>query len=107
MTRTPRIKLPETAKAGDVIEVKTLVTHVMETGNRKDKDGHPIPRQIINAFTVNYAGRQVFRADLNSGVSANPYISFFVRVTGPGSFEFTWIDDAGERFIEITPLNVI
>lgn len=107
MTGKPRIKLPDAARVGEIIEVKTLVTHVMETGNRKDKDGHPIPRQIINAFTVNFAGQQVFRADLNAGVSANPYISFYVRVERPGAFEFTWIDDAGERFVETVPLNVI
>jgi len=102
-----RIKLPESAKIGDVIEIKTLISHVMETGQRKDADGKPIPRSIINSFQATFAGEQVFAAELHPGISANPYLSFFMKVPGPGELEFTWIDDAGVRVVEKMKLNVV
>jgi sulfur-oxidizing protein SoxZ len=102
----PRIKIPDSAKVGDVIEIKTLISHVMETGQRKDRDGKIIPRDIINTFAVSFAGKEVFRAALQPGISANPYIAFFMRVPGPGEFEFTWIDDAGKTVTEKAALNV-
>ena len=101
-----RIKLPEAAKVGDVIEIKTLVSHVMETGQRKDADGKTIPRSIINSFKATFAGAEVFSAELHPGISANPYLSFFMKVRGPGEFEFTWVDDAGAKIVEKQKLNV-
>lgn len=107
MATRPRIKIPDTAKPGETIEVKTLITHVMETGNRKDKDGVAIPRNIINTFVAKYADQEVFRAELGPGISANPYISFELKVPGPGTFEFAWTDDDGVTIIETMPLNVV
>lgn len=106
MSTKPRIKLPDSAKAGDIIEIKTLVAHVMETGQRKDQEGKPIPRDIINAFTVTFAGKDVFSAKLHPGIAANPYIAFFMKVPGPGEFEFSWLDDAGKKITEKLPLKV-
>lgn len=103
----PRIKLPETAKAGEIIEIKTLVSHVMETGQRRDQDGKVIPRMIINAFSAKFAGKEVFSAEIQPGISANPYIAFFMRVPGPGEFEFTWVDDNGDKGTERLKLNVV
>lgn len=103
----PRIKIPESAKPGDVIEVRTLVTHVMETGNRKDRTGNTIPRDIVNTFVATYAGKEVFRAELGPGISANPFISFPLKVPGPGVFEFSWTDDEGATLVEALPLNVV
>jgi sulfur-oxidizing protein SoxZ len=102
----PRIKLPEAAKVGEVIEVKTLISHVMETGQRKDPDGKTIPRSIISAFAVKFAGVEVFAAELHPGISANPYLSFFMKVPGPGEFEFTWTEDGGKKIVETQKLNV-
>ncbi|KAB2917900.1 MAG: thiosulfate oxidation carrier complex protein SoxZ [Hyphomicrobiaceae bacterium] len=103
----PRIKLPESAKVGDIIEIKTLISHVMETGQRKDAEGKPIPRNIINAFSAKFAGREVFSAELQPGISANPYLSFTMKVPGPGEFEFTWVEDGGARTVERLKLNVV
>ena len=103
----PRIKLPDSAKVGDVIEVKTLISHVMETGQRKEGDGKPVPRFIINSFTATFAGAEVFKAELYPGISANPYLSFNMRVPGPGEFEFTWTDDKGGKVSEKVRLNVV
>ena len=106
MAANPRIKLPETAKAGEVIEIKTLITHVMETGNRHDKTGKPIPRNIINTVTASFNGAEVFKADLQPGISANPYLAFFMKVPGPGELELSWLDDAGAKVTEKVKLNV-
>jgi sulfur-oxidizing protein SoxZ len=106
MSTKPRIRVPENAKAGDVIEVKTLISHVMETGQRKDRDGKPIPRNIINTFTATFNGKQVFKADLQPGISANPYLAFYMRVPGPGDLELTWLDDTGAKVVEKVRLNV-
>jgi sulfur-oxidizing protein SoxZ len=102
----PRIKLPESAKVGDVIEIKTLISHVMETGQRKDPDGKTIPRNILNSFAAKFAGTEVFTAELHPGISANPYLSFFMKVPGPGEFEFTWVEDGGAKIVEKQKLNV-
>ena len=102
----PRIKLPASAKVGEVIEIKTLVSHVMETGQRKDPDGKAIPRDIINAFSAKFAGAEVFSAELHPGISANPYLSFFIKVPGPGEFEFTWVEDGGNTIVDKETLNV-
>ncbi len=102
----PRIKLPEAIKVGDVIEIKTLISHVMETGQRKDKDGNTVPRDIIAEFTATFAGTQVFRAALQPGISANPYIAFHMRVVGAGDLILAWKDDAGKTTTETVPITV-
>ena len=85
------------AKAGQVIEIKTLISHPMETGNRKDKKGNKIPRNIINTFTAVFNGKQVFKGDLQSSVSANPYLSFYFKVPASGEMVFTWLEDSGKK----------
>jgi sulfur-oxidizing protein SoxZ len=102
----PRVKFPDSAKVGDIIEIKTLISHVMETGQRKSPDGQTIPRNIINTFSAKFAGNEVFKAELHPGISANPYLSFFMKVPGPGEFEFTWIEDGGNKVVEKQTLNV-
>lgn len=104
MAANPRIKLPESAKIGEVIEVKSLITHIMETGNRHDKYGKLIPRDIINLFVAKYAGQEVFRAEFGTGISANPFVAFQMRVPGPGTFEFSWTDDHGVTTVATAPL---
>lgn len=103
----PRIKIPDQAATGDIIEVKALITHVMETGNRRDAEGHPIPRNIIHTFMAHYGETLVFKAEFGSGISANPYLAFFMRVPGPGELRVTWLDDEGGETIERYPLNVV
>ena len=96
----PRIRLPDVIKVGDIIEIKSLVGHVMETGQRRDVDGKIVPRNIINAFAATFNGRTVFEAELQPGISANPYIAFTMKVSGPGELVFTWADDAGDKLVE-------
>lgn len=97
-TPTPRVRMPTTAKAGEVIEVKTLISHEMETGLRRDSSGKTVPRKIIKKFTATFNGKEVFTADWHPAVSANPYQAFFVRVPETGTFEFSWLDDDGSVY---------
>jgi sulfur-oxidizing protein SoxZ len=106
MKKPPRIKLPEAINPGQIIEVKTLATHVMETGNRKDGTGKIIPRDIIHTLTATFEGEDVFSATLGSGIAANPYIAFFMKVPGPGTLTLTWLDDGGTTTVEKVPLSV-
>lgn len=91
----PRIRLPSQIKPGDVIEVKTLVTHDMESGQRRDASGVLQPRRILNRMTCAYNGRPVFEATLEPAVAANPYVAFFLKATESGSLDFTWTEDDG------------
>ncbi len=95
MADKPRIKLPSEARKGEVIEIKTLIAHPMETGLRKDSDGKLIPRKIINKFTCDFNGRPVFSVDLEPGIAANPYLRFTALVEESGAFRFAWFDDDG------------
>jgi sulfur-oxidizing protein SoxZ len=98
----PRIKLDKKeVRRGETVEIKTLVSHVMETGLRHDLDGKLIPRMIINTFTCELNGKFVFGCDLESAVSANPYFQFRFKPEESGTLTFTWIDDEGVR-IEAT-----
>lgn len=103
----PRVRLPEKIRAGETIEIKALVTHVMETGNRKDAEGRPIPRNIIHTFTASFEGELIFRADLGPGISANPFLSFTLKVPGPGELRVSWRDDDGGETIERYTLDVV
>ena len=95
MADKPRLKLPNEAKKGEVIEIKTLMPHIMESGQRKDKDGKTIPRKIINKFACEFNGKPVFTADLEPAIAANPYLQFFAKVEESGTFKFSWTDDDG------------
>lgn len=87
--------MPDSAAAGDIIEIRALVQHPMESGFRPDALGRPIPRHIVERFTCNYAGVEVFRADLHPAVAMNPYFLFHVRAVESGEFLFRWEDDRG------------
>lgn len=101
-----RVTLPAVIKVNDIIEVKTRITHVMETGQRRDKDGVVIPRNIINSMTVLYRNKSVFKADLHASTSANPFISFYLRVTGPGPLSVAWTDDKGQTISDVVDISV-
>jgi len=95
----PRVKVPKTAAAGDIITIKTLISHKMESGQRKDKKtGELIPRKIINKFTCEFNGNQIFGCDMEPAISANPYLEFNALVNEAGTFKFSWTDDDGEVY---------
>jgi sulfur-oxidizing protein SoxZ len=94
------INLPKSAKRGDVIKIKTLVQHPMETGYRLDSNGAKIPRDIINRFTCTYNGEEVFHAELFPAIAANPFIAFSTTATESGELVFSWTDDDGQTQTE-------
>ena len=89
------INVPKIAKRGEIIEIKTLMSHIMETGYRHLASGEVVPRNIITSFTCRYNGVEIFRADLFPAIAANPFITFFTVATESGKFEFEWIGDKG------------
>ena len=89
------INVPKKAKRGDIIEIKTLMSHIMETGYRHTAAGDVVPRDIITSFTCRYNGTEIFRADFFPAIAANPYLSFFTIAKDSGKFEFEWIGDNG------------
>ena len=92
---TPKVKFNETAAKGDMLEVKTMIDHDMESGQRKDAAGKLIPRKIINAFSCSLNGKVLFSADLAPAISANPALNFFFTASESGTLEFKWTDDDG------------
>ena len=101
------INAPKTAKRGEVIELKTLILHPMETGFRAGTNGNLIPRNIIERFTATWNGTEIFRIDLSPAISANPFVSFYMRVPGPGELELTWTEDGGETAVERAKLEIV
>ena len=89
------INVPPRARRGEIIEIKTLMSHIMETGYRRTATGELVPRDIITSFACRYNGVEIFRADLFPAIAANPFISFFTVATESGKFDFEWIGDRG------------
>ena len=89
------VNVPKRAKPGEIIEIKTLMSHIMETGYRHTATGAIVPRDIITGFICRYNGAEIFRADLFPAIAANPFITFFTVATESGKFDFEWIGDNG------------
>ncbi|MGV6812701.1 MAG: thiosulfate oxidation carrier complex protein SoxZ [Brevirhabdus sp.] len=94
----PRVKVPKSAAAGETITIKTLISHKMESGRRKGKDGKLIPRSIINRFTCTFGDQSVVDVAMEPSISANPYFEFEATVPAAGEFKFTWYDDDGDVY---------
>ena len=100
------INVPPRAKRGEVIELKTLISHPMETGYRVGTNGAPIPRDIITLFSCTYNGEEIFRAELSPAIAANPFIAFFTTATESGELVFSWTDDHGQTQTEVRQITV-
>jgi sulfur-oxidizing protein SoxZ len=100
------VNVPAKVKKGQVFEIKTLFSHVMETGYRHDETGHPIPRDIINKFVCFYNNVEIFRADLFPAIAANPFIAFSTVATESGVLAMQWTDDKGEIYSETAHITV-
>ncbi len=102
----PRVKVPKSASAGEAIIIKTLISHNMESGQRKDSDGNVIPRSIINRFVVDFNGQNVIDVALEAAISTNPYFEFEATVPESGEFTFTWYDDDGDVYTDTKAIEV-
>ncbi|HSV53320.1 MAG TPA: thiosulfate oxidation carrier complex protein SoxZ [Burkholderiaceae bacterium] len=105
MART-LLNVPKTARAGEIIEIRTLIAHPMETGYRPGEQGQVLPRDIIRRFTCRYDGEVVFSAELYPAISANPYLAFSTVATVSGTLSFTWEGDNGFSQTENVALQV-
>lgn len=101
-----RITMPAEAKAGEIVEIRVLVRHPMDRGGQVDAEGRIVPRKILNRLTVTYAGEPVFRFDMHTGVSANPFVSFTTRAVATGDLVFEWREDGGAVFSRTARLIV-
>jgi sulfur-oxidizing protein SoxZ len=100
------INVPPKAKKGEVIEIKTLISHGMETGFRPSHNGSILPRDIITNFVCRYNGTEVFRAELYPAIAANPFLVFHTVATESGTLEFTWTGDNGFSAKESVKIEV-
>lgn len=101
-----RVQIPASAKRGEVIEVRIAIQHPMETGFRFDLMGRSIPKNVINSLVMRYNGAESFRAELGSGIAANPYLQFHTVAESSGEFVFEWVDDNGNRGEERARITV-
>jgi sulfur-oxidizing protein SoxZ len=104
---TALLYVPKTAKHGEVITLKAIASHPMETGHRREVTGKVIPRDILNQMTCHYDGIEIFRAEFFPAIAANPFISFTTIATQTGPITFRWVDDAGKVYTEKTELTVM
>ena len=105
MTRA-LINVPPKAKRGDIIEIKTLISHPMESGYRVGTNGSLIPRDIVSVFTCTYNGAEIFRVELSPAIAANPFIAFFTTATESGTLGFHWSGDNGFTASETAAITV-
>jgi len=101
------VNAPESAKKGEVIEIRTLAGHPMETGFRHTQLGELVPRDIIRRFSCSYNGVEVFSADLHPAIAANPLIVFTTVATESGTLEFKWTGDNGFTATHATKISVV
>ncbi len=101
-----RIAAPKRATPGEVIEIKAMIQHEMETGYRRDEFGKQIPRFILTRFECRYNDKPVFTAELYPAIAANPFLNFFMRATESGTLDFRWTDQDGRAFSEHVTLTV-
>ena len=100
------VNAPARAQRGEVIEIKTIVSHHMETGFRHTQNGELIPRDIIKTLVCLYNGAEIFRAELHPAISANPYIVFTTVATESGTLEFRWSGDNGYVMTQSATISV-
>jgi sulfur-oxidizing protein SoxZ len=100
------INLPSRAKRGEVVEIKTLISHQMEPGYRPNSTGEILPRDIITLFVCTYEGEEIFRAELFPAIAANPFIAFSTTATQTGKLEFKWSGDNGFAVVETATITV-
>lgn len=101
-----RLSVPETAQTGEVVEIKALIQHKMESGFRRGSRGEVIPRDIITSFVCTANGEEVFRWELHPGIAANPFLTFYFKADETATLEFLWTDQHGVETRETAELTV-
>jgi sulfur-oxidizing protein SoxZ len=94
MART-LINCPKEVRRGEEFDIRVLIAHPMESGQRHDDVGQLVPRFIIRDFTCTYGGEEVLRIEMFPAIAANPFLSFAVTAQESGTLAMTFIDDHG------------
>jgi sulfur-oxidizing protein SoxZ len=100
------INVPKQVQANVPFDVKVLISHPMESGQRRDHMGQAIPRDIINHFVCTLDGETVLDADFFPAIAANPFLSFSVVAEKSGTLALTFVDDHGATQTELAAVNV-
>jgi sulfur-oxidizing protein SoxZ len=100
------IRLPDSARKGELIAVSAMIGHPMETGFRAGNDGRTLPRNILRRFSCRYLGQTIFSADMHPATSANPYWAFYLKASASGTVEFLWEGDHAFTQLETRSLSV-
>lgn len=103
---TAMVNVPAEAAKGEIVEVKVLVSHPMETGFRTGPDGKMVPRNIIHELTGTYNGTEVYRVDIRPSIAANPFFAFHLRAEESGEVVIAWTDETGQTFTETRAITV-
>ena len=106
MSTRALINVPKTAKRGEVIEIKTLISHIMETGFRHSTEGQAIPRDIITSLSCRYNGEEIFETQFYPAIAANPFVTFYTVATASGTISFHWTGDNGFEATEEVKIEV-
>lgn len=101
-----RLRLPERARRGESVEVRALLSHPNESGQRRNDTGGAVPRNVVVAWRATYGGALVFEAETGIGIAANPYLSFHVRAERTGEIALEWRDEGGAVFRAAAVLRV-
>ena len=102
-----RVQVPAEVKRGEAMEIRVAIQHPMETGFRFDLMGRAVPKNVINSFVARYNGQEIFRAEMGSGVAANPFLQFYTLAEASGEIEVSWVDDAGVSGSERVAVTVV
>ena len=105
MTKVARVKVPKTAEIGEVVTVKAKIRHPMDTGWTANRNGITPPRRLINKFVCTFNGNDVFQADLQSGISTDPYLMFHAKIPESGVFRFAWFEDGGREYVKTAEIE--
>ena len=102
-----KILVPPQAKRGELVEIRIAIQHPMETGFRMDNMGKVIPKNTVSNLLCRYNGADVFRAEMGSGIAANPYLQFYIVAQDSGDVAFSWVDDRGEKGSASSKITVV
>lgn len=101
------LNLPKSAKRGEIVTVKLLISHPMESGQRHDETGKLVPQNVINDLRARYGEADILHLQLHPAIAANPFFEFTFRADKSGTVALSWVDDQGvagfiQRDIEVT-----
>ena len=102
----PRVRVPRSVGANEPFTIKTLISHPMESGQRRDGDGNVIPRSIINRFVAEFEGETIIDVKMDPAISTNPYFEFQAQLPASGTVVFTWYDDDGSVYTDEQAVEV-